>query len=68
MKTIEQTVKKIIKNENEFHKDNPNIKSFQKANDEFKSLIEKGIVEPRGNNLLSVDETHLNRSCFNATP
>lgn len=65
MKTIEQKVKDIVKDGIESKRDNQNVKNFEKANNEFKTLVEKGITEHRGNNLLSVEDTHLNRNTFN---
>ena len=67
MKTIDQKVKEVIKEEGIIQKNNQNVKNFQKANDEFMLLVKKGITELRGNNLLSIDEAHLNQNSFNAS-
>lgn len=39
--------------------DNPQAKEFQKASDKFDELVELGLAEKRGYNLLSPTDAHI---------
>lgn len=59
MKTVEESLKDCIKNLGRKFEGDSELKAFQETSDLFDSLVEKGIVEKRGNHLLSTAETHL---------
>lgn len=56
----------IAINSSEINKTDDKLLNLQKAYDEFKELIDKGITKQRGNNLMPFDEKHLHKSRYNA--
>lgn len=61
-KKLEQTLKNISK---EFKTDKK-VKEFEKALEDFKDLVSRGIAQKRGNNLISITESHRNIELINS--
>ena len=59
MESIEKVVEKSVNTLTQKFETSPEIKSFEKINTEFETLVKKGIVQKRGNRLLSSSENHL---------
>lgn len=62
---IEIKLKETLQTQEEKFHDDPQFKEFEKANEEFKNLIQKGIIKERGYNLLTIESAHLNDFHFN---
>lgn len=59
MESLEKDLKDcIIELEKKFE-DSAELKAFEKTNEDFETLVKAGIVQKRGNNLLSTAESHL---------
>ena len=69
---MESKIESLIKDslalvENKFKEDSK-VKQFEKSKADFKELVNKGLVNERGNQLLSPsDPTPLHRTPFNVT-
>lgn len=61
-KKLEQTLKNVSK---EFETDKK-VEEFEKALENFKDLVRKGIAQKRGNNLISITESHRNIELINS--
>ena len=59
MESIEKKIKGCIKKFEKKFEDNAELKAYEKINDEFEALVKAGVVEKRGNQLLSSSESHL---------
>ena len=59
MESIEKKIKGCIKKFEKKLEDNAELKAYEKTNDEFEALVKAGVVEKRGNQLLSSSESHL---------
>lgn len=66
MGTIEKELIETLKVETEKFQNDPKIKEFEKANSEFKNLVQEGVTKERGYNLLTVENAHLTGVHFNA--
>lgn len=67
MESIEKKLKDCIRELEKKFEGNAELKAFKKTNDEFESLVKAGVVEKRGNQLLSSSESHLKSQVwFNA--
>lgn len=66
MGTIEKDLLEVVAKESEKFINNPILKKFDIANNNFKALVEKGIAKKRGNNLMSIEESQLNRFLINS--
>lgn len=62
METIEQKVRESLKNT--VFAGDKEVEEFEKANQKFEELIEKGLIKKRGNNLLSVADAHVKRQAW----
>ena len=57
----------ILSKQNEINYD-PQYKSYIEAIDEFNEMVSLGILKPRGNNLLSIQDAHLsNKYSYNTS-
>jgi len=66
MKTkIEEELTIAIENSNKKFKDEVLLNQFEKALEEFERLVSLGIAKKRGNNLISITDTHLHKSNLN---
>ncbi|WP_269226811.1 hypothetical protein [Flavobacterium eburneipallidum] len=63
--TIEQELTMAIENSSKKFKDEVLLNQFEKASEEFEKLVSLGIVKKRGNNLISITDTHLHKSNLN---
>lgn len=63
--TIEQELILVIENSNIKLKDEALLNQFEKASEEFEKLVSLGIAKRRGNNLISITDTHLHKSNLN---
>jgi len=61
---VEQ-VEQILHDANLTPQDN-SVKEFEEAIEEFDLMIAQKLTSRRGNNLLSIDQSHLHRICFNS--
>lgn len=61
-KKLEQTLKNVSKD----FETNKEVKEFEKALENFKDLVSKGIAKKRGNNLISITESHRNIESINS--
>jgi len=55
----------IIKEEKKFNKD-ATLNSFKEASKRFDKLVEEGIVEKRGYNLMTIEKKHLYQYSINS--
>lgn len=65
MGEIEKNRKEIMKVLDKDFKDDPILKKYIKASQEFKKLVEEGLVEKRGHNLRAPEDLHLAPYNFN---
>lgn len=65
MGTIETELIELIQQQSDKLKNDPIIKELEKANLEFKALLEQGLVKERGYNLQTVENAHLTTLSFN---
>jgi len=63
--TIEQELTMAIENSSKKFKDEVLLNQFEKASEEFEKLVSLGIAKRRGNNLISITDTHLHKSNLN---
>lgn len=61
-KKLEQTLKNVSK---EFETEKK-VEEFEKALENFKDLVNRGIARKRGNNLISITESHRNIELINS--
>lgn len=59
MESIEKDLKDYIKEYGKKFEGNAELNAYEKINDDFKALVKSGVIEKRGNQLLSIAETHL---------
>lgn len=60
METLEAKMQESIKQFSEKFEECVKLKEFEKTSRQFNLLVEKGVVERRGNNLLSISDKNLN--------
>ena len=65
MGKIESDLKIMVEKKSKELESDEKFEKLVKANNEFKNLIEKGLITPRGNQLLSSDELHQKKFHFN---
>tara|TARA_R110001592_G_scaffold17518_2_gene73823 strand:+ start:111729 stop:111932 length:204 start_codon:yes stop_codon:yes gene_type:complete len=58
MESIENNLKLCVKSLKSKFENNPTIKAYEKTNNEFEALVERGIAMRRGNNLNTTAESH----------
>lgn len=63
--TIVKNIQHILEKESSKYKDDSKIKEYEKAIENYKKLIEKGLTKHRGYNLITIDKAHLKRHSFN---
>lgn len=68
MSTIEQQVRNLIKKDLHKHESAQEVKAFMEADRKFQEMVNKGLAKRRGNNLLSIEDSHLKRYAFNSKP
>ena len=68
MSTIEQQVRDLIKKESQKHESDREVRAFMEADHKFQEMVNKGLAKRRGNNLLSIEDSHLKRYAFNSKP
>jgi hypothetical protein len=56
---------KILTEQSEKYSDDPKIKEFEMASEEFSKLVEQGLAKRRGYTLLTIDQAHLHKVNFN---
>ena len=66
MKTIEEKLKKVLK-KTESSINKKQLKEFEEASKKFDELVKNGIITKRGNNQLSITDTHLYHEVFNGS-
>lgn len=67
MESIEKQLMESVETLKKKFAGNEQVKAFEKTNDQFQELVEKGIVKKRGHNLLSPADAHVkNKVWFNA--
>ncbi|MDH5398405.1 MAG: hypothetical protein OEX02_09675 [Cyclobacteriaceae bacterium] len=59
MESLEKDLKDCVKELKKKFEDSAQIKAFEKTNSDFETLVKKGVVQKRGNNLLSPAESHI---------
>jgi hypothetical protein len=59
MNNIVEEVKQGLENVTPAFKDSDVVKSYQKAIEEFEALVQKGLAQKRGNQLMSPVDAHL---------
>jgi len=59
MESIEKDLKDYIKEYGKKYEGNAELNAYEKMNDDFNALVESGVIEKRGNQLLSTAEIHL---------
>ncbi len=66
MESIEKQFLESVESLKKKFAGNDQVKAFEKTNEQFKELVEKGIVKKRGHNLLSPADAHVkNKVLFN---
>jgi hypothetical protein len=60
-----EDLNKILKEQSEKHSNDPKIKDYEKASEEFSKMVEQGITKRRGYTLLTIDKAHLYKPGFN---
>ncbi len=66
MEEITTKVSSVINTESEKYTSSDSMKKLVKANEHFKTLLEKGIATKRGNHLISLAEATKRRFTFNS--
>lgn len=59
--SIEKKLKEALVSSTEKFKNSDMLNKFKEASNEFERLVELGIVKKRGNNLISITDTHLHK-------
>ena len=67
MTTTQKKVIDTLNKESEQLKGDKILDQFIEANKEFDELVNKGLVKKRGNQLMSISDSHFNRHVFNAS-
>jgi len=63
--SIIDDVNEII-NEKSYN-DNERIKYFTESAERFNELVKRGLIKPRGNQIMPLDELYRKQICFNIT-
>jgi hypothetical protein len=64
MKTLEAKMQESIKQFSEKFEECVKLKEFENTSRQFNLLVEKGVIERRGNNLLSISDENLESQVF----
>lgn len=59
--TIEKKLNEVLVSSTEKFKNSDMLIKFKEASNEFERLVDLGIVTKRGNNLISITDTHLHK-------
>lgn len=67
MGEIEKKLTEALKSAEKGFKEDPKLKEFEKASNDFNKLVKEGLAVRRGHNLRSPGEMHLSPHRFNAS-
>ncbi len=56
MEKISDDVQKIVNSKEDFYKMSNDFENLEKANEIFNALVKKGIISPRGYNIMSIED------------
>lgn len=65
MPKVEKELKKVLEDFNPQKDEAKELKSFQKASEQFEEWVKSGLVTRRGNRQLSIEDAHLKHFSIN---